>query len=109
MDIGTIRQFVTSLLGDSSKRTIISALYVFLLEFSDRVRELDLRRGSVGGSNEPFTIHLFTGGLLFESLLKHFYPIDDAGHQNRQLSSIFRTMAFQREFGLTAPPATSAN
>jgi hypothetical protein len=109
LDLGSIAQFVTTLLEDASKRTIISALYVFLLEFGDRVRELELRRGSVGGSSEPFTVHLFTGSLLFESLLKHFYPVNDSGQQNRQLGSVFHTAAFLREFRLADAPETSAN
>lgn len=94
LGLGSIRQFVTRLIEDPKQRTIISALYVFVLEFAERVRELDLRRGSCGGSNKPFTVHLFTGGLLFESLLKHFYPVNDAGCENRQLGNVFHTTAF---------------
>ncbi len=108
LDIATIRLFVTRLIEDSQKRTIISALYVFVLEFADQVQELELRRGSAGGSNEPFTVHLLTGGLLFESLLKHYYPRDDAGFQNRQLGNIFHTTSFQRDFNLTGAPPSSA-
>jgi hypothetical protein len=107
MDLEAIRKFVTSLIADASKRTIVSALYVVLLEFGDRTGELNLRRGSVDGSNAPFTIHLFTGGLLFESLLKHFYPVTPA--DKRQLGQLFRLPAFQRDFGLAQPPDTSAD
>jgi hypothetical protein len=109
LDIQTIQQFVTRLIADPSQRTIISALYVFVMEFSDRVQELELRRGSEGGSNEPFTVHLFTGGLLLESLLKHYYPNNDNGDPNRVLGSVFRTATFQRDFALGAPPASSAD
>ncbi len=108
LDLGSIRHFVTRLIEDPKQRTIISALYVFVLEFAERVRELDLRRGSAGGSNEPFTVHLFTGGLLFESLLKHYYPVNDAGSENRQLGNVFNTTAFQRDFNLGGPPPGSA-
>jgi hypothetical protein len=108
LDLDNIKQFVTRLIEDSAQRTIISALYMFVLEFEDRVRELDLRRGTAGGSNEPFTIHLFTGGLLLESLLKHYYPRNDAGGENRQLGNVFHTAQFRTDFNLGAPPPSSA-
>ncbi len=98
---GNWRTFVGKLLASSSQRTIVSALYVFLLEFEDRVLELELREGSTGGSNQPFTVHLFTGGLLFESLLKLCYPRNDAGTKNKTLGDVLRkTSEFERDFGL---------
>lgn len=106
MTLDSIRKFVASLIADASKRTIISALYVFLLEFEDRVNELDLRHGSVGGSNAPFTVHLFTGGLLFESLLKHFYPRNGPGGT---LDHIFENKQFLEDFGLAKSPKGQAN
>lgn len=108
LDLDIIRQYVTGLITDPKLRTIVSALYVFALEFADRVRELDLRRGSTGGSNEPFTVHLFKGGLLLESLLKHYYPRNDAGSENRTLGEVFRTTAFQQNFTPGGPPPSSA-
>jgi len=108
LDLNLIKQFVTRLIEDPAQRTIISALYMFVLEFADRVRELNLRRGSAGGSNEPFTLHLFTGGLLLESLLKHYYPRNDSGVENRQLGNVFYTTQFQADFSLVGPPPSSA-
>jgi hypothetical protein len=54
------RGFTKKFLADSdaAQRSIISALYVFLLEFQDREQELRLREGSIAGSNQPFTVHL---------------------------------------------------
>ncbi len=102
------RSFVSKLLTDPSQRTIVSALYVFVLEFRDHKRELALREGSTGGSNQPFTVHLFTGGLLFESLLKLCYPMNDAGNRNRTLGAVLNTGQFQRDFSLaTAPPCSA--
>lgn len=73
LDLNSWQRLIDSLLrGRPSEWTLISALYVFLMEFEDRCRELTLR-GPSGGSNQPLTVHLFTGGLLFESLLKHYY------------------------------------
>ena len=98
---GSWQSFLRKLTEDSNNRTIISATYVFLLEFEDRWQELRLRAGSRGGSTQPFTVHLFTGGLLFESLLKYCYPLNDSGDKNRKLEGIWRhTSSFQRDFSL---------
>jgi len=105
---GSWGKFVRRLLADSPQRTIISALYVFVLEFDDRVRELKLREGSAGGSNQPFTVHLFTGGLLFESLLKHCYPTNDTGGRNHTLGDVLRTPRFLQDFSLANVPPGSA-
>jgi len=68
-----INRFVHCLLKDNTKRTIVTAFYVFLMEFKDRLTQLQLR-SSIGGSIAPFIGHLFRGALIFESLLKHLYP-----------------------------------
>jgi len=49
-------------------RSVVTALLSFLLEL--RPRRTQLRLAPVGGSGEPFFLHLFKGGLLFETLLK---------------------------------------
>lgn len=101
--------FVRNLMADSTKRTVVSALYVFALEFDDHRQELQFREGSTGGSNQPFTVHLFTGGLLFESLLKHCYPLNNQGTKNRTLDGIWKnTSEFLRDFSLACPPPSSA-
>ena len=101
---GSWRRFVMKLLTDPdlTLRTLISAFYVFLLESKDDTLGLSLRAGLRGGSksNQPFMVHLFTGGLLFESLLKHCYEYDDAGKRNQTLGGIFKiTSGFSRDFG----------
>ena len=110
LDIDTTwREFVNDLLLDEDQRTVVSALYVFLLEFDDRLRELKLREGSRGGSYQPFTVHLFTGGLIFESLLKRAYPTSDNGGNNDTLGDILKhTQQFLRDFKLTQAPETYA-
>lgn len=85
---------------DVTRRTIVSAFYVFLLEFYDRYSEL-LLRSNRGGSIQPFIIHLFKGGLVFESLLKHLYPTMDNGKPPKTLSDIFKTTSFQNDFNVT--------
>jgi hypothetical protein len=101
---GSWRRFVHTLLTDPRRRTIVSALYVFALEFDDRMRDLELRQGSTGGSNQPFTVHLFTGGLLFESLLKLCYPTNDRGTTNLTLDAVLNTSQFLGDFSLTTAP-----
>jgi len=98
------RPFVENLLRNPTQRTIISALYVFLLEFEDHRRELWLREGATTGSNQPFTVHLFTGGLIFESLMKRRYPNDDMGRPNKTLGNTLGTQAFLRDFNLPRQP-----
>jgi len=83
---------------DATQRSIISALYVFLLEFRDHEQELLLRQGSTAGSNQPFTVHLLAGGLIFESLLKHCYP-KPAGKKYYTLGDILKMPVFTNDFG----------
>jgi hypothetical protein len=90
------------------KRTIPSAFYVFLWEFEDRRQELELRSASIRGSIQPFVLHLFKGGLIFESLLKLLYPSTDTGVPTRTLGGIFGTRQFREDFRLTNI-GTSAN
>ena len=92
-----IQNFVRVLVlqQDMTKRTIISAFYVFLLEFFDRYSELRLR-SERGGSIQPFVMHLFKGGLIFESLLKHLYPTP----QRSTVADIFRSTDFKNDFNI---------
>lgn len=98
----TIEQFTERfvkvlLVDDPQKRTIITAFYTFLLEFRGRRSELRLR-STMGGSIQPFITHLFKGGLILESLLKHLYPTKDDGTRTRILRDIFKTQAFRDDF-----------
>lgn len=95
-----IQKFVTSLLKikkNKSARSIVTALYTFVFEFQDRYKEVKLRSGS-GGSIEPVLIHLFKGGLLFESLLKQLYPNQSNGKPTETLGDIFKTANFKNAF-----------
>jgi hypothetical protein len=92
-----IENFVRFLVRDSPKRSIITAFYTFLLEFEDLCVTLELRSVN-GGSIEPFLTHLFKGGLIFESLLKNFYPFNDDGRRALTLSAIFKNTNFRSDF-----------
>lgn len=101
-----ISRFVIPLLQDAPKRTIISAFYVFLLEYTERMQELQMR-STEGGSIAPFLLHLFSGALIFETLLKHLFPIKNNGDPTRTLGDIFNTTSFIRIFPRNI--STSAN
>ena len=53
-------------------RSIIPALYVFIAESEHRLFQLKVR-SDVGGSIEPFILHLLKGCLVFETLLRQIY------------------------------------
>lgn len=73
LDIARYRNnFVTPNIQEASFRSIISGLYVFIMEYADRTNMIRLK-SSEGGSIEPFLTHLFRGCLIFESLLKTEY------------------------------------
>ncbi len=92
-----VNKFVRVLVMDFTKRSIVTALYTFILEFYDRCKDLTLR-SDIGGSIEPFLTHLFKGGLIFESLLKHLYPNKDNGKPAITLGDIFNTNQFKVDF-----------
>ena len=89
---------------DVTKRTIVSAFYVFLLEYFDRYLELRIR-SFFGGSILPFVSHLFKGGLIFESLLKHLYP--EPAQPRRTLADILNSLAFRNDFQGQIPTGSS--
>jgi len=97
-----VDKVVKTLIGDPKARSIVSAFYVFLLEYDERRRELDLR-STGGGSIQPLITHLFHGGVIFESLLKTKYT------NGATLGQIFRTTDFTVDFhGFTVINNTSA-
>ena len=91
-----VGNFVTRLIKVPDNRTIISAFYVFLLEAADRVTELRLR-STEGGSLGPIISHLFSGGLVFESLLKCVYKTQSS-RAVKSLGDVFKTSEFKRDF-----------
>ena len=85
--------FVKPLLNKPRNRTIISAFYVFLLEYSERQKEIRMR-STEGGSIAPFINHLFSGALIFESILKSLFPLKDDHTSVQTLGDIFITSSF---------------
>lgn len=63
-------KFVTKLLYSGPKqRTLLTALYSFMLEYAEKEKQIKLR-SDTGGSIQPFINHLFDGARLLESLLE---------------------------------------
>ena len=93
-----IDRFVVRLMQSAPTRTVISALYVFLLEAAERLIELRLK-STQGSSLGPVIAHLFSGGLIFESLLKYLYPTKNNGDPVKTLWQVFQTNAFISDFG----------
>jgi len=93
---------------NTSAYAIVSGLYVFVYEFTQRWHELMLRSGVCGGGSLPFLLHLFKGGLVFESILKYYYPNDVSGAPHRSLGPILQLQAFRDNFGLAAPIVAKA-
>jgi hypothetical protein len=74
---------------------LVAAFYAFLLEFDDRVLEVQLRSSPVLGSYQPLLLHLFKGGLLLESILKQSFPI----LADRTLGAILQHSDFRARLG----------
>ena len=92
-----IDNFVANLIHDPSARTIVSALYIFILEKNERMMELKIK-STEGSSLGPIIAHLFSGGIIFESLLKKLYPTKNDGSPIKTLGNIFHTTSFTADF-----------
>lgn len=63
-------KFVIDLLYSGPKeRSLLTALYTFLLEYQEKEKQISLR-SDTGGSIQPFLDHLFDGARVLESLLE---------------------------------------
>lgn len=91
--------FIHPLLEDRSNRTIVSALFIFILERIEREFELMIR-SSEGGTISLVLTHLFKGAVLWESLLKLHYPIKTIGGANSDSD-------FQRDFPIVLSTSAS--
>ncbi len=91
---------------DRSKRSIVSALYTFLLEYDERLSELELR-SRARATVEPVLSHLFKGALIFESLLKQFYPTKNNGNPCKLLRDIFHETSCPGDFNIATVQTTA--
>ena len=90
-----VAKIVTPLLDDPPARSILTAFYSFILEFEDRHEMINLRSKNKG-SIEPFLLYLFKGGLIFESLLKHFNKNDSSPN----LGAFFNNKVNRDKYGV---------
>lgn len=90
----------------SGKRSAVTALLSFLLEFSSRAKELSLTGGNPTGTGEPFFLHLFKGALLFETLLKTSTAGSaiQGANPKATLDILLRNPSIYSAFGFTSPP-----
>lgn len=102
-----VEKFAQALLKHPANRTIISAFYVFLLEYSERQNELRMRSTS-GGSIAPFIHHLFSGSLVFESLLKFLFPTKDDNTPCKTIGEIYRTSSFLTNYPANIPTSATS-
>lgn len=64
------KKFIIDLLySESKERSLLTALYTFLLEYQEKQKQINLR-SDTGGSIQPFLDHLFDGARILESLLE---------------------------------------
>jgi hypothetical protein len=98
-----VNEFVIPLMEDREARSIITALYSYVLEYSDRLILIRLR-SDYGGSIEPFLVHLFKGGLIFESLIKkidtEILTNKDKAEGKLTIGSFLYDREFRKKYGV---------
>jgi hypothetical protein len=88
------RNFVKKMLLDKNQRLIISAFFVFLLNYGQLLNEIVLQ-GRKSSSTAQIITFLFSGALIFESLLKIKYPFKNDGVTPvSTLKDIFNSTAY---------------
>jgi hypothetical protein len=91
-----INNFVHPML-EQGHYSIITSLYSYMLEYSEKYKNLFLTNGSVD-STEPVLVNLFKGALIFETVLKHYYPTNDRGVRITTLGRFKYSTAFTNTF-----------
>lgn len=94
--------FVIPLLADDFKnRSLLSAFYSFLLSYDDNLNYLRLKPRREGTA-EPFLVHLYKGGLLFETMLKYlsekYKYVDKENKKPRTLGGFKYCEKFTNEY-----------
>lgn len=99
-----VNRFIKPNAHDLTHRSIVTALLTFTLEGKQRLLQMDIRSGH-GGTLEPFLMHLFKGGLIFESILKRFYhgQKTPAGPSAITMGQYLSLPTAQHELQLTLP------
>jgi len=77
--------------------SLVTALYGFIMEYEERYRSLLLTNTNIE-CTEPLIVHLFKGGLIFETLLKYYYPNKDDDQPIRTLGDFKNNTTFKIDF-----------
>lgn len=77
--------------------SIVTALYGFIMEHEERYKNLKLTSANIEAT-EPLLLNLFKGGLIFETLLKNYYPTDDQKKPIRTLTGFHFSADFRTHF-----------
>jgi len=91
-----IQKFVHPMLSQEHY-AIVTSLYSFVLEYEEKTKNLYLAGGNID-SMEPILVNLFKGALIFETLLKYYYPINSRGDKIMTLGGFTANTAFTRDF-----------
>lgn len=97
-----IKNFVDGKMKEDEYRSVIPALYLFIVESEQRLFQLKIR-SDYGGTIEPFIIHLLKGCLIFETLLKLVYP----SHSSSELGFILKDPFIKEDLKYCKNPKTS--
>ncbi|MES2971199.1 MAG: hypothetical protein V4702_02675 [Patescibacteria group bacterium] len=87
---------------------IITSLYSYALDYDEKSKNLRLGGGSVD-SMEPILVSLFKGALIFETLLKYYYPLNNQGQKIMTLGGFTNNSVFNSDFpgaNLSKPTTT---
>ncbi len=88
---------IDSIKNDNLNRSIITGLYSFIVEKNELEVLINLR-SIPKGTIEPWLIHLFKGGLLFESIVKLKFPKKDCGDGIITLGDLRYNSAFIKKY-----------
>ncbi|PKL30768.1 hypothetical protein CVV43_05430 [Candidatus Saccharibacteria bacterium HGW-Saccharibacteria-1] len=91
-----VQKFVHPMLEDE-RYSIITSFYSFILDYKEKDRNLRLAGGAID-STEPILVNLFKGALIFETILKHYYPRDDSGIRITTLGRFSKNSNFVADF-----------
>lgn len=89
-----VKNFVRPMIAGDDV-AILSSLYAYLLESNDIYNSLQIT--SPCQSTDPLILNLFKGGLIFESILKHYYKKSN-GKNYQQLGDINKNKDFINDF-----------
>ncbi len=77
--------------------SVVTSIYSYILEYQEKSKNLDLAGRNID-SMEPVLVSLFKGALIFETLLKYYYPLDNSGNRILTLGGFRNNTNFAADF-----------